>query len=370
MLVGALAEGEIHVPRLGRIPAGPGFRLIAAMNPFDAVGTARVSQAIADRMCRIAICYQDAPGERRIVTTVTGVDGALPASAVELTRLTREHAQVRMGSSVRGAIDLVRLAVGPRPAARRAAARARRRDVRRRGGRGPVRPAARGGGLRADAGGDRARADRPAEASSWGGGRTPTAGKSAGAGPPPGAAGHALSGDAAREVVRDRGRRTIAAPPAGTPPRGAAAGLAAGRPARRDRLPRSPAQRRGRRRRPARRPRRRDRPPAARARPPARGAAVRPRRAARRGRARRATGGSRRAERPGRATSTSTSPLRLRAGDRATPTISSPAAGSRPSARSACWWTTAARWRATRSGSPRWRPPPSCSTAASGPRRA
>ena len=76
VLVGALAEGEIHVPRLGRIPAGPGFRLIAAMNPFDAVGTARVSQAIADRMCRIAIGYQDAPGERRIVTTVTGVDGA------------------------------------------------------------------------------------------------------------------------------------------------------------------------------------------------------------------------------------------------------------------------------------------------------
>ncbi len=67
------------------------------MNPFDAVGTARVSQAIADRMCRIAIGYQDAPGERRIVTTVTGVDGALPAAAVELTRLTREHAQVRMG---------------------------------------------------------------------------------------------------------------------------------------------------------------------------------------------------------------------------------------------------------------------------------
>lgn len=110
VLVGELAEGEIHVPRLGRIPAGPGFRLIAAMNPFDAVGTARVSQAIADRMCRIAITYQDAPGER-IVTTVAGVDGALPA-AVELTRLTREHAQVRMGASVRGAIDLVRLATG------------------------------------------------------------------------------------------------------------------------------------------------------------------------------------------------------------------------------------------------------------------
>jgi MoxR-like ATPase len=109
VLVGALAEGEIHVPRLGRVPAGDSFRLIAAMNPFDAVGTARVSQAISDRMCRIAIGYQDDAGERRIVERVTGHSGPLVAPAVALARLTREHPQVRMGASVRGAIDLVRL---------------------------------------------------------------------------------------------------------------------------------------------------------------------------------------------------------------------------------------------------------------------
>ena len=122
VLVGALAEGEIHVPRLGRIPARPSFRLIAAMNPFDAVGTARVSQAIADRMCRIAIGYQDEAGERAIVERVAGTPSAVIEPAVTLTRLTREHAQVRMGASVRGAIDLVRLghrlapcAASPRP---------------------------------------------------------------------------------------------------------------------------------------------------------------------------------------------------------------------------------------------------------------
>jgi MoxR-like ATPase len=109
VLVGALAEGEIHIPRLGRVPAAPGFRLIAAMNPFDAVGTARVSQAISDRMCRIAIAYQDAPGEEAIVERVTARPSPLTAPAVQLTRLTREHPQVRMGASVRGAIDLVRL---------------------------------------------------------------------------------------------------------------------------------------------------------------------------------------------------------------------------------------------------------------------
>ena len=109
VLVGALAEGEIHVPRLGRVPARRSFRLIAAMNPFDAVGTARVSQAISDRMCRISIAYQDAAGERAIVERMTGSESELIEPAVTLTRLTREHPQVRMGASVRGAIDLVRL---------------------------------------------------------------------------------------------------------------------------------------------------------------------------------------------------------------------------------------------------------------------
>jgi MoxR-like ATPase len=109
VLVGALAEGEIHVPRLGRVAAAAEFRLIAAMNPFDAVGTARVSQAISDRMCRIAIGYQDEAGERRIVAAETGEDSAFAARAVALARRTRRHPQVRMGASVRGAIDLVRL---------------------------------------------------------------------------------------------------------------------------------------------------------------------------------------------------------------------------------------------------------------------
>ncbi len=36
VLITVLAEGEIAVPRLGLVAAGPGFRLIAAMNPFDA----------------------------------------------------------------------------------------------------------------------------------------------------------------------------------------------------------------------------------------------------------------------------------------------------------------------------------------------
>ena len=112
VLITALAEGEVHVPRLGMVRAEPGFRLVAAMNPFDAVGTARIGQAIYDRVCRIAVPYQDEAGERRIVDAVTGLDSPHAPLAVAIARATREHRDVRMGSSVRGAIDMVHLAEG------------------------------------------------------------------------------------------------------------------------------------------------------------------------------------------------------------------------------------------------------------------
>lgn len=67
VLLTALAEGEVHVPRLGEVRAAPGFRMVAAMNPYDAVGTARVAEAVYDRVCRIAVGYQDARAEERIV---------------------------------------------------------------------------------------------------------------------------------------------------------------------------------------------------------------------------------------------------------------------------------------------------------------
>src|SRR3984957_12832816 len=73
VLITAMGERELAIPRVGRVQAADGFVLVAAMNPFDAVGTARVSQAIADRMCRIAIGYLGADQERQVVSAETGV---------------------------------------------------------------------------------------------------------------------------------------------------------------------------------------------------------------------------------------------------------------------------------------------------------
>jgi MoxR-like ATPase len=133
VLITALAEGELNIPRFGRIPAHPAFRLIAAMNPHDGIGTSRIGQAVYDRLCRVAVTYHDETQERTIVRrvcslpetdvatraagfTVSGElgDQATVEIAVALVRQTRMHTDLRVGSSVRGAIDMVLLSRGLR----------------------------------------------------------------------------------------------------------------------------------------------------------------------------------------------------------------------------------------------------------------
>ncbi|MEO9222205.1 MAG: MoxR family ATPase [Mycobacteriaceae bacterium] len=112
VLITVMSEGELHVPRLGRVLAAPGFRLVAAMNPFDAVGTARISAAVYDRCCRITMGYQSAADEADIVELrAAPVPADWMAQVVDLVRRTRAHRDIRVGSSVRGSIDLVRLSV-------------------------------------------------------------------------------------------------------------------------------------------------------------------------------------------------------------------------------------------------------------------
>jgi MoxR-like ATPase len=114
VLITVMSERELHVPRLGRIVATDGFRLVAAMNPFDAIGTARISSAVYDRVCRLSLGYQDSTDEvsivRRELPEDVDLDADWLANIVELVRRTRSHADVRIGSSVRGAIDAVAVA--------------------------------------------------------------------------------------------------------------------------------------------------------------------------------------------------------------------------------------------------------------------
>jgi MoxR-like ATPase len=113
VLLGVLSERRLHVPRLGVVDAVSTFRLVAAMNPSDGVGTGRITPALYDRSCRVAFDHQSADEELAIVERGTGpedADEAFARRAVAAVRATREHPELRLGSSVRGALDLVALA--------------------------------------------------------------------------------------------------------------------------------------------------------------------------------------------------------------------------------------------------------------------
>jgi MoxR-like ATPase len=118
VLLSAIADRRISIPRVGTIEALPSFRLIGSMNPFDNVGTTRLSVSIKDRLNRLTIGYQDVDAEREIVhrrsrEQLDGeVEPRIVADAVALTRATRSHDGIRQGSSVRGAIDLALMSAG------------------------------------------------------------------------------------------------------------------------------------------------------------------------------------------------------------------------------------------------------------------
>jgi MoxR-like ATPase len=116
-LLTVMAERRIAVPRAGEVAAQETFRVIASMNPYDNIGTTRLSTSVHDRLCRLAITYQDDEAERGIVALRAplpdlkpAVHERLVADAVAVTRATRTHDDIRQGSSVRGAIDLTLIA--------------------------------------------------------------------------------------------------------------------------------------------------------------------------------------------------------------------------------------------------------------------
>ncbi|MFQ5595070.1 MAG: AAA family ATPase [Anaerolineae bacterium] len=108
VLITAVEEGELAVPRYGVVRAGSEFRVVCAQNPYDDVGTMRLSRAIYDRFCRISLGYQGEPEEREIVRQKTDVpDERLVRIAVRVARETRRHREIKQGASVRGAMDMV-----------------------------------------------------------------------------------------------------------------------------------------------------------------------------------------------------------------------------------------------------------------------
>jgi MoxR-like ATPase/Mg-chelatase subunit ChlD len=110
VLITALSEHYLEVPRLGRVDASPGFTVVGAANPLDDVGTARLSRGLADRFIILELDYQSREEELEIVARRCGGEQAgFHAFAVDVARESRRHPDLRHGASVRGAIDFVDL---------------------------------------------------------------------------------------------------------------------------------------------------------------------------------------------------------------------------------------------------------------------
>jgi MoxR-like ATPase len=117
VLLPAIDERLIAIPRLGEFRAQASFRVIATQNPREFVATSRLSEALLDRFELIVLDYQSEAEENEIVlarlrSPKLGDDErrALAATAVAIARATRSDPRVQRGASVRAAIAIAEIA--------------------------------------------------------------------------------------------------------------------------------------------------------------------------------------------------------------------------------------------------------------------
>ena len=119
VLLPALDEGAVVVPKLGVVKAAAGFWVIATQNPREFVATSHLSEALLDRFELVKLEHPGAGDEleitrREVKLQAEKGDGSIPAAtldamvqrAVALVRATRADSRIRRGASVRAAISI------------------------------------------------------------------------------------------------------------------------------------------------------------------------------------------------------------------------------------------------------------------------
>lgn len=113
ILLPAMDEKKIQLPRMGEVVAKKGFFVIATQNPREFTATHALSEALLDRFEMIRLEYQTKTEEMEILGTQTkGVPSNVIERAVDLVRSTREHKAIRRGASVRAALAICELVRG------------------------------------------------------------------------------------------------------------------------------------------------------------------------------------------------------------------------------------------------------------------
>src|SRR5262249_1796474 len=111
VLLPAIDERMLLVPRLGEIRAKDGFLVIATQNPKEFVATSHFSEAILDRFELRVLDYQWEEEENSIVLKRFGAEPsahekALAHASVRIARMTRSHRRIRRGASGRAALSV------------------------------------------------------------------------------------------------------------------------------------------------------------------------------------------------------------------------------------------------------------------------
>jgi len=110
VLLSALDEGYLDVPKLAAIKSNNGFITIATMNPKNLIGVTNLGTALKDRFVYIEIGYQTEIEENEIIklkllkfikTENIAVEddklNEITKISVKITRSTRDHSDLRRG---------------------------------------------------------------------------------------------------------------------------------------------------------------------------------------------------------------------------------------------------------------------------------
>jgi len=116
VILPAMDEGKIEIPKIGSITAKSGFIIISTQNPREFIATSLLSEALRDRFELLTLDYQNEAEEVAIVQERTGIDDTrYVRPIVRLVRASRTHPEIQRGASVRAAMSIALLAkqLGP-----------------------------------------------------------------------------------------------------------------------------------------------------------------------------------------------------------------------------------------------------------------
>lgn len=111
ILLPAMDERRIVMPKLGELEAKSGFCVIATQNPREFTATHALSEALLDRFEMICLKYQTKEEELVILKQEVSskIKNDLLERMVDLIRATRSHVGIKRGASIRAAISMAKL---------------------------------------------------------------------------------------------------------------------------------------------------------------------------------------------------------------------------------------------------------------------